>query len=915
MYIKVQSRLGILSKVKFDESRIVDAYRLGELEAERSSNNHSQTSPVSPALVSHDTVFVYEIFFRADLRKALDENYLKLEFKIKNEQKKVSASMFSNVSKNAAAVTAAIFKGDIDSRVKITENRRAGIIYNRMIDLSSFINNSLKKNSSLLNDETLFGKIKDIKIIDVETVLQAGDNVLLSQRSLVKRRANINNIGFKRNYENALFHGKDSAELLAPEKDMTPASPSLRGTFVLTETDDNGELESIGINLKNTLASRSQFLPINTDSLPSGVGKIALTYDGTGRNRLIKVTAHVRSSKIGALSSLIVSVDAISPSSGIIGENLTFSIDHSQNVSDFYAPKILPEISGMVGAPPKNRLMLLIKANDPNIRSVDIYVRDIKETTDIISSGFKKLTTVYFLPNRRRKNEVISRSFNRRQEGKLSIFRCVPRSVNGRSYGNFTTFSLIDRNFLPYNAAILTETQGDKIHVSVKNIAPGVAGISLVRRDVTAKQRTFDKLDIDQSELGNTSLAHLARAIYPKSTNYGCLDTTVKKNRTYEYKCMLHHASGVNTLSSSSSHAKIIDPMNLVSTEVSNIEILSNAAIPSQSYGDINYSPVKISFNIISSIIEKDVDTLLSILRDVGLEDFFSEDISEIRDQFQNLLALEINRIDLDTGNVVSLGVLPASGKIIDDGIASNAPPPASGRMYQYRIMPLLISPQAVKEELSLASTDAVITFSSVISLKNPQLITRVRNNFRSKATLSLVDNEEYRRDIFITNKLKKSISSYSLGRGTLVPSVASLASQSSKSVLLDYPTGDSVKFSVDTGYGGVSVIPQMVTYGGHGGANIRWKISSSTAQGSPQNNIDYFAVIAKKQGVGSLVGCCHGITNTGSSFSYLDLQNTGFIGRITYSVIPVFLDGNLGEEVIVGSITQLESNAEKDRR
>ena len=83
MYIHVQSRLGILSKVKFDESRIVDAYRMSEQEAERSGNNHSQSAPVSPALIAQDTVFVYEIFFRADLRKALDKNYLKLDFKIK----------------------------------------------------------------------------------------------------------------------------------------------------------------------------------------------------------------------------------------------------------------------------------------------------------------------------------------------------------------------------------------------------------------------------------------------------------------------------------------------------------------------------------------------------------------------------------------------------------------------------------------------------------------------------------------------------------------------------------------------------------------------------------------------------------------------------------------------------------------
>ena len=316
-----------------------------------------------------------------------------------------------------------------------------------------------------------------------------------------------------------------------------------------------------------------------------------------------------------------------------------------------------------------------------------------------------------------------------------------------------------------------------------------------------------------------------------------------------------------------------------------------------------------------STIVPQDANVLLSILHDAGLEDFFSEDISEIKDQFQNLLALEINRIDLNTGDVVSLGSLPSSGKIIDDGISTGAPPPASGRNYRYRIMPLLISPQVIREELSLVSLQAIPTFSRIISLNNPQLIARVRNNIRMMSTLSLSDNEEGRRDSFITSKLKKSISSYSLARGTLVPEAASLVSQASRSTLLHYPTGDLIQFTVDTGYGGVSVIPSIVTYGGHGGANIRWKISSSTTPGSPQSNIDYFAVIARKQGVMSLVGCCHGITNTGSTFSYLDLQNTGFIGRIEYSVIPVFLDGSLGEIAMVGSITQFESNAEKDRR
>ena len=100
-------------------------------------------------------------------------------------------------------------------------------------------------------------------------------------------------------------------------------------------------------------------------------------------------------------------------------------------------------------------------------------------------------------------------------------------------------------------------------------------------------------------------------------------------------------------------------------------------------------------------------------------------------------------------------------------------------------------------------------------------------------------------------------------------------------------------------------MLPGQITFGGHGGAIVRWSLSAKNSYQS--QNLDYFVVIAKKQGKRYIAGNCH--VGPMTSFKFIDFTNTEFVGAIDYLVIPIYLDGRNGSETMIGRIKQMDRN------
>ena len=54
-------------------------------------------------------------------------------------------------------------------------------------------------------------------------------------------------------------------------------------------------------------------------------------------------------------------------------------------------------------------------------------------------------------------------------------------------------------------------------------------------------------------------------------------------------------------------------------------------------------------------------------------------------------------------------------------------------------------------------------------------------------------------------------------------------------------------------------------------------------------NNIDYFVIVAEKQGTSYICGICHGMSGyseTGGNFIFVDTINSKYVGNIKYNKI-----------------------------
>ena len=181
MFIFNKSKLQILSRPAYDESRIIDIYAIDSQGNPKNSTNHGQQSEIKAGKDSKERIVVYEFFFVADLRRALESGHLILDVKIKNKSRKVAANLFTGVERKPSAIKDAIFNKNRRNRSEIIRNKNSNMIYNERIDLSSFINNFKKKNAKILSDEILFGKKKEVRVTSVETAKKSGKNFLLSQ--------------------------------------------------------------------------------------------------------------------------------------------------------------------------------------------------------------------------------------------------------------------------------------------------------------------------------------------------------------------------------------------------------------------------------------------------------------------------------------------------------------------------------------------------------------------------------------------------------------------------------------------------------------------------------------------------------------------------------------------------------------
>ena len=231
--------------------------------------------------------------------------------------------------------------------------------------------------------------------------------------------------------------------------------------------------------------------------------------------------------------------------------------------------------------------------------------------------------------------------------------------------------------------------------------------------------------------------------------------------------------------------------------------------------------------------------------------------------------------------------------RVTDDGTTTEAFCPVVGQHYIYKCSPVLISPSVAMDTISSTSQIGDIVNNSN-DIFNPQNIARIRDTINSEN--NVFNDRALRISTYGVMSVEKNFSVSALTAGTL--------SLPTKNILKEFPTGDDLDFNVLTLNRNITVENGVIRSSLEKGPILSWSVSGDQ---SAKDSIDFFIIVSNKQQRKCLVGSCH--RTPSDSFIFSDFSNKGFVGSISYSVIPVFLDGSQGTETSLGTIQMIDMN------
>ena len=838
--------------------------------------------------------YSYEFFFNADIREAINLNSFNVRLCVRTKNKESKVQMFGDLSdKSAKSVIASLYGKSKDNKDKLTTSNRDTLITSVMIDLSKYVNNKKLKNAKKLSDRQLFGTVTKTKLSKLQNFTGKDSSITVLQKNIPNDDIEFSNGGsFKTNYLGSITSAIDPSEMTMPIVNETSGDSRKNQLFSGNEQNTSGpRLRGIQSGMRSKLESPGNFSFSNqsTTAKMRSNDTIAIPVSTADRIKLISTKINLLDSQTKSRDIFNVTVE-LTGKNNIVIQKLVFSIKHKQNIDNFYIPTSIPTIAVSKSSNVQNNdVKISINNTDKCIKSVEVFKRDVSETQDLLSTSFKKLNSYSF----KNTNEIDSFSIRSAQGGKkTSIVRAVPVSQTNEVFGNFSS-SILSRSTIQQNyASIISKSVSGGVKVKIINYPQSAIGVLVVRRNLTKREKTFVELryldgkKVDTNEIVLNQQSQSSKVVIVpknKTSEIVITDTNVKADSIYEYKARLNFKNGTSRLSRSSSVIKFVEPLEMVSVDLTNITI--------------DKSTNNVSFNVGYTIAETDADILLNSLNSLGLADLYSDDIQEIKGKLQNLVIFDIDRFDKITGETVNIGLF-SNGEVIDSSTATNA---ESSQLYTYTINPYIMSPDDVLSDLIDIENNTELV-SNTKDLRNPSTFSSLRKKV-SETSKKSTESAGTKIERFSKDKSTKNLSRSSLSRGTL-QSVDVKSNKTLSSTLKNSPTGDSISVDVDTGFKSFTLSSGNISEGGHGGAVIRWSVSEGRTGSS---KIDYFVVMAKKQGRNVIAGNCHYVSSLRSAF--IDYSSKEFVGTIEYSVVPVFLDGSLGSAVSVGKITQSDKN------
>lgn len=469
-----------------------------------------------------------------------------------------------------------------------------------------------------------------------------------------------------------------------------------------------------------------------------------------------------------------------------------------------------------------------VKVSDISLNSGDqpfLFADRILTTNDMIYR---------FVPYDKNKQlaSVFSTSYIRNSSiNKSGTNVATPKKISGRS-----SYCTLDYSI-----------DNDCIILRANNFPAEAVAICFYRRNKTINETKFKRI-------GNI-IRIQSNSLVPSRI----VDTTVKKYNAYEYKVGILYIDGIEQLTP-----------NVLAVEFRPIEDnIANSTISNISNETYVDGTPNITFVVNYSYNKNQYEDIKQLLIDQNLMSEYSDSVSANRELLGRLLAYQVLRLNMTTGELEDFGVI-TNPNFSDrqQGLAKGVKPLVSGVEYSYKITTFLRDPQTLFPTI----TKTVGKGKKQSLKKNSKTYTLYPYEWLQPVTFR---NGTLYTDTSVIRSYPNTLPSFEFGKIVDRKEV-------NVNILSDLPIVSQ---------------PKAEKYSSQR-CLITWQVKGNLSK------IDHFMIIRDMLGMKTIIGAAHCIPlGSDGKFSFLDSMTNNEKGQATYNIIPVYYDDTEGQTAQTNTI------------
>lgn len=711
-------------------------------------------------------------------------------------------------------------------------------------DISAHINNEVvgqlkakvhPKNIQQLNKSTMkLVQASEIKAAaDAKPVLQQVAHQFVSDVDAI-HSASIDQNPTRLMHDMIIRQGLDPSHILQMTHRSVPSVDSVGGILRSTRAPEFEESPATKLLNFHIFAPGTHLRPTTTRQVPDSKSVHILVNEPKVTSEIstsVLIPRHSRFLDGKDQSHFFVKFELLNGRTGVAVDSVVRALDVARHVQLYNTPK-KPPVVKVTKSEVSSRANLEIKQVDPGATAVRVYKKNLLRA--VVETDDYSLIGTYDVKH----NEQSLLVQVDVPTSSTAIYRVVPVGAQGTLGFEYTNVVVRPKRFKPVKALSLTAQPIDiGVRLEARHIPQKVVAIEFKARNKTIFEKEFRNV--------GGSLMLVDDAVRT-SDFVTVVDRDVAPNNIYEYVARLVYESGTSEESGNAVTEFMQPTPGKVDTKIENL-VVDQIAEPN------------VTFTITTNIIDNNLDVVKTLLQRRDIYELFKGDVTREREFLKDLIAHNVQRVDLTTGRRDDFGIV-TSLSFSDNDLRKNQAIPALqlGHRYRYEVTALLRAPETMFETLTKEKVDAV-----------------------TKKTYAF--------------KPAKFLHPVTLKRGVIVSS-SGLKTRYSKEPLAHGAIGaiESVEVSFDIEPAKI-VDPSAAKFDKYLNV-ITWKVQGSVDQ------VDHFLIMKDVHGVRTMIGKAHSEFPYGNC-QYLHPVTRRDEGSFEYVIVPVFNDYKTGTSVVTNNV------------